>query len=71
MKIITKAEADKLYNANSTHRIKFCSGKYKPENIYVGRDVTAEVNERILAVYPIKGKDRDGPFIRLMCLCKN
>lgn len=46
---------------------KFDRGKYRVDMEYIGREV--ETYDSILAIWPERRKDKDGPYIQLMCVC--
>ena len=75
LQITTKTKADAILvdslfnpvNGRTLNRMKYCTGKYKP-GAYVGTDV--RVSDDVHAVYTSRQRDKDGPFIRLMCVCE-
>lgn len=76
MKIGTKAQADRLIvaslfkpvNGHTLRSMKYSCGKYKadPDTPYIGRDV--EVDDSVYALYTVRGRDSDGPYVRIMCV---
>ena len=73
LSITTKAKADKILveslfkpvNGRTLNRMKYSGGKYKPGS-YIGREV--EVSDNVHALYQSKGRDADGPYVRIMCI---
>lgn len=55
-------------NGKTLSVIKYDGGKYKvnPETPYIGRKI--EVADCIHAVYTVRSKDADGPYVKLMCI---
>ena len=74
--ITTKAVADKLLASGALIPAigralkveKLDRGKYKPDPAmpYVGREVPAP--DSVHAIFPVRRKDRDGPYVQLMCI---
>lgn len=73
IQITTKTQADKMLlnslfqpvNGRTLSVCKLDRGKYKPQS-FVGRDV--EVDARVHAVYMVRRKDSDGPYMQAMCV---
>lgn len=68
MIVISKAQADKLLkeSCGKLRRARYCNGKYNPSATMVGKAVAAVGG--VVAIYPQRQSDRDGPYIRMMCL---
>lgn len=76
IKIGSKSAADKVLtnslfnpvNGKTLVRRRYDSGKYKPDAEYKGREV--EVHDDVHALYAVKQKDSDGPYVRIFCICE-
>lgn len=72
--ITTKAKAnrvqvDSLFSQGGTlSRMKYCTGKFKPGSMPVGREF--QVNDDVFALWAESRKDNDGPYISLFCMAK-
>lgn len=60
-----------LQTASEVHTVdvmKYCTGKYRVDQDvpFVGRVVNA--SDDVLAIWPTRRKDKDGPYIQLMCM---
>jgi len=77
MKIVTKAQADKvlvdsLFNPvnGQTLRVeKYDCAKYRADRNFIGREIDNASN-RIKAIYPVRRRDSDGAYVQLMCVCE-
>lgn len=73
----TKAQADRVLveslfkpvNGKTLNVSKYCTGKYKAETSFIGREV--EVYDGVHALYMTRGKDKDGPYQTIMCICED
>ena len=73
LKVISKAKADQILvnslfepvNGKTLNRMRYSSGKYAPGS-YIGREI--EVSDDVHALYQSKGRDADGPYVRIMCI---
>jgi len=72
----TKAQADRVLveslfkpvNGKTLNVSKYSGGKYDPKQSFVGRQI--EVYDYVHALYMRRGKDKDGPYQTLMCICE-
>jgi len=73
LRIGTKAQADMLItqslfvpvNGKTLSIERYSSGKYAPGK-YVGKEI--EVSNNVHALYAARGRDSDGPYVRIMCV---
>ena len=74
MKVVTKAQAKKILlnslfrpiNGSTLITEKFDDGTYRVDQSYIDRDVNDLPG--VHAVYPVRKRDRDGPYVQLMCI---
>ena len=76
IRIGTKAQADKVLVASlfkpvdgkTLNDMKYDGGKYKsnPDVPYIGREV--EVSDNIHALYAVRRKDAEGPYVQIRCI---
>ena len=74
--IVSKSKADKILinslfmpvNGKTLNRMKYCNAKFKVNAFPVGRQI--EAHDGVHAIYATKGKDSDGEYSRLMCICE-
>lgn len=71
MKIVTKSEANRILVENpNARRWRFDRAKYAgPASAFVGRDVVDI--QGVLAVYPERRQDADGPYVVLRSISLN
>ncbi len=73
IQVVSKATADKILteslfkpvNGRTLSVGKYDGGKYAP-GAYVGRNV--KVGDHVHAIYMVRRKDRDGPYMQAMCV---
>ena len=78
LKISTKMAANSVMvsslfnpvNGRTLQDMKYDGGKYKvdPDIPYIGR--TVEVGDNIHALYVVRRKDSDGPYVQIRCICE-
>jgi hypothetical protein len=56
----------KPVNGRTLVKMKYCTGKYKPDAFPVGREL--EVNDNVSAIWVEKRKDSHGPYSSLFCV---
>lgn len=74
MKVVTKAQArnvmlESLFtpiNGRTLVTGKFDNGKYRVDQSFIGREVKDLPG--VHAVYPVRKRDRDGPYVQLMSI---
>lgn len=67
--VISESQAKRLWAQTGMQlgRMKHCTGKYATlPSEAVGNDV--RVSDDVVAVYPVRRRDRDGPYTQMMCL---